>query len=234
MREVYCEAAGGRRLRYADSGGSGTAVVWIHGLSNSLEYWSGLLPALPRFRHICVDVAGHGQSGDLVPAGLADLAGDAAAVMRHAGVPRAFVVGHSMGGTVAQRLAVDAPELVLGLVLIATSSRVGRAARRGYEELAARSDAQGLKGVAAVQRAMAMHNLDRELRSVRHPALVICGDSDSLTPVRAGEMLRDALPNSRLAVFPGAGHDLARDDPRVAACVQQWLAEHAGGAAARL
>lgn len=54
----------GNEIRYADAGPKdGTALIWIHGMWNSLEYWDGIWQQLPSsFRHVRMDVPGHGGS----------------------------------------------------------------------------------------------------------------------------------------------------------------------------
>lgn len=220
--------ANGLNLRYTDSGQrSGLpAVVWIHGIGHSLEYWEAVLPRLEGYRHVCLDVCGHGQSdGRKEALTLRDLSLDVQALLKHLDIDKAVFIGHSMGGVIAQRVALDAPHLALALVLVATSSRVGKAARAAYEQAAALSEQRGSMGTAAVQRAMALLDFDAELRSLRSvPVLILQGGLDTLTPPRAGELLRAVLPVAVLRVFPQAGHDIMREDPEVLESVSQWLA----------
>lgn len=108
--------------------GSGPPVVLIHGASGNLRDWSmSALPAIAE-RHdtVAFDRPGHGLSG--WPGSSAIRLGDQARRMRQAlrqvGVERAIVVGHSYGGSVALAWALDAPETVAGLLLIASPSQV--------------------------------------------------------------------------------------------------------------
>jgi pimeloyl-ACP methyl ester carboxylesterase len=85
--------------------------------------WEPVLRKLRRhFRLVLVDNRGSGRS-DLPPGSfsVADMAGDILAVLDGAGVRRAHVMGVSLGGMVAQELAVDHPERVDGLILVATT-----------------------------------------------------------------------------------------------------------------
>lgn len=108
--------------------GYGRPVCLIHGASGNLNDMTfRLAPALAeRHEVIAVDRPGHGRSG--LPDG-GDVSVNAqAALIRGAlagiGVERPLVVGHSYGGAVALAWAVDAPESVSGLVLLATPSQV--------------------------------------------------------------------------------------------------------------
>ncbi len=111
----------GGRLHYYDAG-TGDVVMLIHGASaNAREFTSTLMPKLEdRHRVLVPDRAGLGYSDTFD--GSATLAGQAramAAVLDAAGGKPAVVVGHSYGGAVALRLALDRPDLVKGLVLLA-------------------------------------------------------------------------------------------------------------------
>lgn len=98
-------------------------LVLIQGMGFDRLGWEPVLPKLRRhFRLVLVDNRGSGRSD--LPAGsfgVADMAGDVLAVLDRAGVRRAHLMGVSLGGMVAQELAVDHPERVDGLVLVSTT-----------------------------------------------------------------------------------------------------------------
>jgi pimeloyl-ACP methyl ester carboxylesterase len=102
--------------------GQGDPVLLIMGLMGSGRAWFRLLPHLaPSYRAVVFDNRGTGDSDR--PAGLwsmDDLASDALAVMDAAGLDAAHVVGASMGGMVAQHVALTAPERVRSLALLCT------------------------------------------------------------------------------------------------------------------
>ncbi len=108
--------------------GSGSAVVLLHGASGNLRDWT--LRAAPEIarRHdvIAFDRPGLGLSG--WPGEGGERASVQAALMRSAlnriGVRRALLVGHSYGGSVALAWALDAPETLDGLILLAAPSQV--------------------------------------------------------------------------------------------------------------
>ena len=110
-------------LAYAEAG-SGEPPVMIHGLGGSRSDWELQWPALvPHFRMVTPDLRGHGASQR--PAGpyRIDLfAADVAMLMRRIEARPAHVVGLSLGGAVAQQLALDAPDLVRSLVLVNTAA----------------------------------------------------------------------------------------------------------------
>jgi pimeloyl-ACP methyl ester carboxylesterase len=98
-------------------------LVLIQGMGFDRSGWEPVLPALRRrFRLVLVDNRGTGRSGR--PAGsfaVADMAGDVVAVLDDAGIGRAHVLGASLGGMVAQELAITWPERVGRLVLACTT-----------------------------------------------------------------------------------------------------------------
>jgi pimeloyl-ACP methyl ester carboxylesterase len=105
---------------YTDTGpGTGPPIVLVHGWTADSVDWSWLIPALTQdFRVIAYDQRGAGRSA---PASSYDLARQradlAALITRVAGGP-AVVVGHSLGGAIASTMAVEHPELTLGVVVL--------------------------------------------------------------------------------------------------------------------
>lgn len=115
----------GARL-YWEEHGSGPAVLLIMGLSFTHEMWFRVLPHLTDagYRPILFDNRGMGQSDcPRGPYSIRKMTEDALAVLDAAGVDSAHVVGASMGGMIAQELALRAPERVRSLVLGCTTSQ---------------------------------------------------------------------------------------------------------------
>lgn len=124
----FVEISGGR-LHAVEAGSAedGRAtVVLLHGASgNSADLMSALGPGLAsRLRVVALDRPGHGWS-DRIDPGAASPARQAVLIriaLRKMGVERAIVVGHSWAGALALHLALDHPDLVSGLVLLAPVS----------------------------------------------------------------------------------------------------------------
>jgi len=115
----------GVRLHYAEQGpAQGTPMILLHGYSDSWFSYSLVLSALARDRRVyALDLRGHGNS-DRPASGYAmrDLADDVVAFMDAKAIARATIVGHSMGGFVAQQVALAAPQRVSALVLMGTGT----------------------------------------------------------------------------------------------------------------
>lgn len=116
----------GHRMRYL-TGGSGDPVLLLHGLADTADAWGRVLPALAaRHRVFAPDLLGCGDSDK--PAVDYSLWAQAT-YLRHfmdgAGIERAIVVGHSLGGGLALHLYMQYPERVSRLALIA-SGGMGR------------------------------------------------------------------------------------------------------------
>lgn len=178
---------------------------------------------------MAVDLPGHphGAALDRIEA----LAGALAPAVESLDGPRALV-GHSLGGAVALELARTRPELVDGLVLIASGARLpvpeavldsvhsdpAAERRRLMEAFVADPDLpiSGEVGAALAEcddavlaadyAACAAADLRGRLAAVRAPALVIAGGDDRLTPPWLSEELARELPMAQLVLVQGARH----------------------------
>lgn len=116
----------GVTLQYAEKGhGKGTVVIFLHGYTDSWFSWSEVLERLPPNVHgYALSQRGHGDS-ERPPSGYAmtDFADDVIAFMDHEGLAEATIVGHSMGSVIAQRVAIDHPDRVDGLVLVGAAAQ---------------------------------------------------------------------------------------------------------------
>lgn len=149
--------------------GAGVPVVFSHALGLDLHLWDGLAAELssqhPTLRY---DHRGHGHSAR--PAGpyrLDELVDDAARLIREWGRGPVLFVGLSLGGMVAQGLALRHPELLRGLVLAHTVGRYPPAAQVAWDERIAAVNAGGM---AAVAEAVTQRYLHAEFRATEPAA----------------------------------------------------------------
>ena len=108
---------------YYEMAGSGEPLLLISGLGYGLWQWHKMIPGLAEhFQVIAFDNRGAGQTDK--PAGpytAQMLAADTAGLLDAIGIDKAIVLGHSMGGFVAQAMALDAPHEISTLVLASTN-----------------------------------------------------------------------------------------------------------------
>ncbi|WP_420862917.1 3-oxoadipate enol-lactonase [Algirhabdus cladophorae] len=114
--DIYCKVEG-----------SGAPVVFANSLGTDMRLWDPVLPLLPDgLQIIRFDKRGHGKSSvPPAPYTMGALVSDAEAVMDHLGVKDAVFVGLSIGGMIAQGLAVKRLDLIRAVVLSNTAAKIG-------------------------------------------------------------------------------------------------------------
>jgi len=113
-------ASNGIRLHVADQGKGAPAIVFLHGWGASTRTWEHVIAALPPgYRTVAIDQRGWGSS-DHPASGysLAELADDTEGAIKALGLERYILVGHSFGGLVMQRFALEYPRDVAGVILL--------------------------------------------------------------------------------------------------------------------
>ena len=215
------------KLHY-ETEGAGPPVLFMHGYTSTIALWQDQVPVFsPHYRLICMDLRGHGESEGTGMDGyhLAALAGDALAVPDREGVERSVIVGHSMGGMVAQELLARHGHRVGAAVFSSTTCKapareyfqpiVEWAVRLGdipAEERAADPLTRSCRPVSEAtargcgEMHMNMENFADSLKGSTTPCLVIRGSEESGTILSGSSMLLDVLPNAEEAVIEGAGH----------------------------
>lgn len=143
------------RIHYRlDGDAAGAPLLMLHGLGLDLRLWDSIVPLLPPW--LCLvrcDLRGHGLSdAPPPPYAMGALVRDAERLLTHLGLRDAVVLGHALGGMVAQALAVKRLDLVRALVLSNTAARIG--APSVWDDHLRRLRAGGLAAIAedAMQR----------------------------------------------------------------------------------
>ncbi|WP_405884827.1 alpha/beta hydrolase [Streptomyces sp. NBC_01384] len=125
----------GATLTYDDEGprdGDGVPLVFIHGWTANRRRWDHQLAHFsPKRRVIRLDLRGHGESDGSGRRTVEELAGDVLAVLDHLEADRFIPVGHSMGGMIAQTLALEHPERIERMALVNSISRMTYSRGRG-------------------------------------------------------------------------------------------------------
>jgi pimeloyl-ACP methyl ester carboxylesterase len=123
---------------YYEVHGSGEPVVLLHGAFMTItNNWAGWISELSKTRKvIAVEMQGHGRTADIARDMTSEnLADDVTALLGHLKIPRADVIGYSMGGTVAMQCAVRHPDKVRKVVVISSPFRRDGVVKEGADAL---------------------------------------------------------------------------------------------------
>jgi 3-oxoadipate enol-lactonase len=112
-------------INYIDEG-EGIPVVFIHGLAGDVSAWATQVVQLrSQYRVVAFDNRGAGRSTQVdEPVTTTDLANDTIGFMQELGLTKAHIVGRSMGGAIAQIVAIQRPDLVRSLALCASFAKL--------------------------------------------------------------------------------------------------------------
>ena len=231
------------KIYYAEQGATprGAPVVFVHGSGASHRVWGAQARALGEItRAVALDLPGHGRSDPPGRDSMDAYRDVVLGLLDALGLDRAVIVGHSLGGGIAQTLALSHPDRVAGLGLVGTGARLrvlpqildgvlndpGATA----EFVIDHSYAPGLDA-AMRERASAefrdcpaqvthgdfaacnAFDLMARVSEIHAPALLICGRADQMTPIKYSEYLASKIPNARLVVVEGAGHSVMIEQP---------------------
>ena len=231
--------ANGLDIAY-DVHGAGPPLVLLHGATSlGAKDFAAQIPLFARaFRLYLPDARGHGRTRWDAAAGFRYdwLVDDLAAFVDAAGLETFHLVGFSMGALTALQFAVRSPERLRTLAVVGISTqreprtsvarrlmdpvRADREEPAWVAELGRRHDAG--QGVDAWRRLLPAIAADigvqplltpRDLRRIDPPALVACGDRDSFVPIDHAWGLSRQLPDGRLLVAPGCGHEVMSRKP---------------------
>ncbi|MDH6220393.1 alpha/beta fold hydrolase [Streptomyces pseudovenezuelae] len=125
----------GAALTYDDEGpreGDGVPLVFVHGWTANRHRWDHQFEYFAGQRRVVrLDLRGHGESTGAGVRTVEELAKDVLALLDHLEIDRRVLIGHSMGGMIAQSITLDHPDRVERLVLVDSISRMTYSWARG-------------------------------------------------------------------------------------------------------
>ena len=247
---------------YYETQGSGTSLILISGLGYTLWQWHRMIPFLAEhFQVVAFDNRGVGQSDKPVgPYTAQMLAADTAGLLDALAFEKAIVMGHSMGGFIAQALALDFPHKVEKLILCSTNFGGPRhvpvtaqamkvladvssdpltrfkngltvSTAPGWAEKNpelidhwirwrvanpvehAHYQAQLAIGLGLLPEAAA---LEKQLFRITVPTLILFGAHDKVVPPENARLLAEKIADSKIVIFPDAGHFFPMEIPEAA------------------
>jgi len=247
---------------YYESQGAGKPLLLISGTGYTLWEWHRMVPILAvHFRVIAFDNRGMGQSEKPTGPYSADmLAADTAGLLDALGLEKAVICGHSMGGFIAQAMALQYPERVEKLILGATNfggphhipptpeavqvlTDVSSDPRTRFKNGLAVSTAPGWaeRNPAMVQRWVEWRlanpiepvpyraqlavgssllpeaaSFEQRLPRLRVATLILSGAQDQVVPPENAALLARQIPDSKVVIFPDAGHFFPIEIPEAA------------------
>ncbi len=188
-----------------------------------------------------LDLPAHGKSAPPGRTSVDEYADDIAAFVEALGLEHVVLVGHSMGGAIAQTIGLRKPSWLAGLVLVGTSSRlpVTDIILDGLLSDFSKTVSFIMKMcwsgpyIQAVRIALAGREMRRiepevvhgdfvacnafnvgdQLSEISVPTLVIAGSDDKMTPNKVGQSLARKIPNADFVTVPKSGHMMALEYP---------------------
>ncbi len=219
----------------------GQTLVFLHGAGSTNQVWQAQWSYFKdRMRVLVPDLPGHGGSTGSSSDTIDTYADTIIKLAEKLHLEKLILAGHSMGGAIAQKVAVFAPELLSGLVLVATGAKLRVMPQvfsaietdyKQYVELAAsfsmsesaderqkalfRDILSASAPSAAYSDFKACDTFDamNEVGGIKVPALIIAGGNDMMTPLKYSQFLNQKIAGSKLEIVHGAGHMVMMEKP---------------------
>ena len=212
---------------YYEIHGSGMPLVLIHGGGSTIQTTFGrILPALAKtHKVIAVEMQAHGHTADIDrPLSFEQDADDIATLLRQLNIQSADIFGFSNGASTTLQMAIRHPDLVHKIIVAstfynkegaqpwffdmmahATFEQMPQPFKDAFLEINPDTNALHRMYERDVARMQSFQEITTDqMKSIKSPAFIICGDADVVRPEHAVEMYR-MLPQAKLAILP-CGH----------------------------
>lgn len=218
---------------FEESGKDGTRIILLHGLFGAASNWDGVFPLFKEsYRPLALKFPI--ATGERAEVEVKALALMLEAFLRTTANEKVVLCGNSMGGHVALRLVLNAPDLVSGMILSGTSGlyehtvdslpvRPGADFVRDHmsrvfynqsfvtdEAVAEIADILTSRkktlNIINAARSAKRDNLYEELPKIKVPTLLLWGEEDKITTLDVGKVFEERIPNSKLITKVQCGH----------------------------
>ncbi|MBA3873266.1 MAG: alpha/beta hydrolase [Anaerolineae bacterium] len=225
----------------------------IHGAGGTHLDFPAEIRRMPELNAILADLSGHGHTSGTGRNSIGAYVSDMVALLDALKLEQVMLFGHSMGGAIAQTLALQHPDRVLGLILIGTGAKLGV-----HPDLLAGMVSETTRTIGALvsmyygtpvndsllrrsQQRLGEFNpitlyndyaacntfdLRKQVSQIHVPTLIIGGSNDKMTPFKFSTYLHEQIASSHLEKIEGGGHMMMLEQPEAAAeAVRKWLVE---------
>lgn len=217
-------------------------LVLIHGAGGDYLHWPVQIRRLSGFRVYALDLPGHGKSEGHGLQSIANYAEVMVEWLNEMEIPKAVLIGHSMGSAIALWLAIHHPQRVWGLGLIGSGPRlpvnstlleetgytstfptaVDKIIKWSFSAHTDRKLIETAKERMLQTRPSVLHgdflacdrfNIEDQIHQISAPTKILCGGDDKMVPYRLSKQLVDGIPDADLEVIPETGHMLMIEKP---------------------
>jgi pimeloyl-ACP methyl ester carboxylesterase len=221
-RAMHFTSADGVQLYYELHGSAGEPLVFVHGYTGDITDWRHQIPEFARtHRMLVLDNRGHGRSqapADPEAFSVERMADDVEALAAQVGFERFHLLGHSMGGAIAQEIALRSPEKLLSLILEDTSClfaghriEVPETPRplppeRQQQVLERMSGMTPETLLACWQALMRWPGTEQHASRIQARTLIIYGTHDAPALIAGSRRLGELIPGSELRAIADTAH----------------------------
>jgi pimeloyl-ACP methyl ester carboxylesterase len=220
---------------YYEVRGAGEPLILLHGGVGSTGMFGEIMPTLSRSRQvIALDLQAHGRTADIDrPVSFEAMADDVAALMKTLEIKKADVMGYSLGGGVALRMAIQHPEMVRKLVIVSAPCKragwypeiqaaMGEFDPANVEQMKQSPMYQAYARIAPRPQDWAVlfkklsellrkdYDWSNEVAGIKSPVLLVVGDADAVRTAHAVEFFQLLGGGEKDAGWDGAGMSNAR------------------------
>lgn len=213
-----------------------TTLLFIHGAGGNHRVWRRQIEVFKD--SVAIDLPGHGVGVGRTT--VDEYVEDVRKFCDEKHLKNIVMIGHSMGGAIAQKFALMHPECLRAIVLVCTGAKLRvnpiilDAIERSYDEAIelivgfafsdktvgeiktmSREEMKRIRPEAVYSdlEACDKFNIMNRLGEIKLPTLIVCGVEDRLAPVKYSEYLKDNISNSKFVAIADAGHMVMLEKP---------------------